>query len=70
MWLASKPADETFDWNSITWCACGQYKATFFSDAKGWSANPALTALNMVAFVLPTRTFGKLYEAMRGSWGL
>ena len=68
MWLASKPADEVFNWHSTKHCACGQYAETFFYGLGCWSYNSALSEMNVVAFFIPT--FGKLHEAMRERWRL
>jgi hypothetical protein len=63
MWLASKPADETFDWGNLNRCACAQYSQTFDCE---WSFSDNLVAVNRVA--LGVKTFGQLYKSISARW--
>ena len=36
LWLASKPADEKYDWGNPFTCACGQYCNEFLGGNAKW----------------------------------
>jgi hypothetical protein len=59
----SKPAGETYNWNSPTNCAAAQYKRFLTGDADGWSRDGRYAPLNGIAF--QARTFGELAKLAR-----
>jgi hypothetical protein len=67
LWLASKPADEAYEWANPHCCACGQY----WGENVGkifphmWEYDPAMPWLNIMA--QDCRTFGELYQKARAS---
>jgi hypothetical protein len=65
LWLASKPADETYQWNDSKRCACGQYWGENVDNVfphGWWCSNPRMAWLDILAMYCESRTFGELYQ--------
>jgi hypothetical protein len=62
LWLAGKPADETYDWNKAGECACGQYWGENVDRLfpHKWGQDLAMDWFNMIA--MDCKTFGELYQ--------
>jgi hypothetical protein len=73
LWLASKPHDKTYDWESYSECACGQYAREIMGKSNIWwhefSKTPdgkQFAELNFMAALCST--FGELYERAERTW--
>lgn len=74
LWLASKPANESFYWLNPDICACGQYSKEFFGDSQAWGGMTGpILHLNNIAGRLSSSIccpiyWGDLYDAARKAW--
>ncbi len=69
LWLAGKPADETYDWRQEHDCACGQYAQEHLVDPWTWVGDRRhvlLWEMNVIAG--SCKTFGQLSERLRKEW--
>jgi hypothetical protein len=67
LWLAGKPVDEVYDWNSITRCACSQFiRETLVRDklCDPIQASQVWQRFNKLAQIEP-RTYGALCDRAR-----